>query len=323
MYKEKLKKGDEIRVIAPARSLSILSKNQVKYATNVLEEMGFKITFGKHVNECDDFFSSSIESRIYDLHEAFCDEEVKGILTVIGGFNSNQLLKYIDYEIIKENPKILCGYSDITALLNAIYAKTNLTTYYGPHFSTFSMEKGNEYTIDYFKKCLVEEDEFNVVPSDTWSDDEWYLDQENRHMVDNEGYTAINEGECEGTIIGGNLCTFNLLQGTEFFPSLKDSILFLEDDYLTNYVDLDRNLQSIIHLPDFNEVKGIAIGRFQNKSAINMDLMKKIINSKKELENIPVVCNVNFGHVSPIITFPIGGYAKLKVESGNVNIRIK
>lgn len=322
MFPKKLEIGDEIRVIAPARSLSILSKEQLKFAVNTLKDIGFDVTFGRHVNECDEFFSSSIESRICDLHQAFCDDNVKGILTVIGGFNSNQLLKYIDYETIKNNPKILCGYSDITALLNAIYAKCGVVTYYGTHFSTFGMKKGNEYTIEYFKKCLMSEEEFEVVPSETWSDDEWYLNQDNRHMVDNEGYTVINQGHCQGTIIGGNLCTLNLLQGTEFFPSLENSILFLEDDYLTNYADWDRNLQSLIHLPDFKEVKGIVIGRFQNKSAINMDLMKKIIKSKRELENIPVICNANFGHVSPIITFPIGGGASLDVEGEQVSLKI-
>ncbi|MCL2322560.1 MAG: LD-carboxypeptidase [Oscillospiraceae bacterium] len=323
MFPDKLKKGDEIRVIAPARSLGILSKHQIEYATKVLNDMGFKVTFGKHVKTCDEFFSSSIESRIYDLHDAFCDGNVKGILTVIGGFNSNQLLKYIDYGSIRDNPKVLCGYSDITALSNAIYAKTGLVTYYGPHFSTFGMEKGNEYTIEYFKKCLMNEEEFEILPSETWSDDEWYLNQDYRHFIDNDGYTVIHEGECEGTIIGGNLCTLNLLQGTEFFPGLKDSVLFLEDDYLTNYVEWDRNLQSIIHLPGFDQVKGIVIGRFQNKSAINMDIMRKIIDSKKELDALPVICNVNFGHVSPILTVPIGGKVFINAHSKEASLKIE
>jgi len=322
MYPKKLEIGDEIRVIAPARSLSILSKNQIKFAKNVLNDIGFKVTFGEHVDECDEFFSSSIDSRICDLHEAFQDENVKAILTVIGGFNSNQLLKYIDYDIIRNNPKILCGYSDITALSNAIYAKCGLVTYYGPHFSTFGMEKGNEYTMEYFKKCLMDEGDLEIIPSETWSDDEWYLNQDNRHMVDNKGYTVMSEGQCLGTIIGGNLCTLNLLQGTEFFPSLEDSVLFLEDDYLTNYVEWDRNLQSLIHLPDFDGVKGIVIGRFQNKSAINMDIMKKIIDSKLELRNLPVICDANFGHVSPIFTFPIGGRLELDVEAEKVKLKI-
>jgi muramoyltetrapeptide carboxypeptidase LdcA involved in peptidoglycan recycling len=126
------------------------------------------------------FGSSSIEERIEDLHQAFADESVDIILTTIGGHNCNQLLKHLDYQLIKENPKVIVGYSDITALTNAIHAKTGLITYSGPHFSTFGMKKGVDYTIDYFQKCLMMEDPFTVNPSTHWSDDAWYLDQENR-----------------------------------------------------------------------------------------------------------------------------------------------
>jgi muramoyltetrapeptide carboxypeptidase LdcA involved in peptidoglycan recycling len=114
IYPELLKIGDEIRIIAPSLSMGILSDMTVKYATERFKQMGFKLSFGKHVNESDAFNSSSIESRIIDLHEAFADINVKAIITAIGGYNSNQLLEYIDWSLILGNPKIFCGYSDIT-----------------------------------------------------------------------------------------------------------------------------------------------------------------------------------------------------------------
>ena len=101
-----------------------------------------------------DYMCASRDARVEDLNEAFRDENVKAILTVIGGFNSNQLLDYIDYEAIKNNPKIFCGFSDITALSNAIYAKTGVVTYSGPHYSSFGMLKGFEYSLEYFKKMF-------------------------------------------------------------------------------------------------------------------------------------------------------------------------
>lgn len=112
--------------------------------------MGFQVTFSKHAEELDRFASSSISSRVQDLHRAFRDPNVKAILTTLGGYNSNGLLKHLDYDLIRKNPKFFCGYSDITALNNAIYTKTRLVTYSGPHFSSFGMEKGLEYTNDYF-----------------------------------------------------------------------------------------------------------------------------------------------------------------------------
>lgn len=318
----KLKKGDEIRIVAPSRSLSILPDDIVNLAKSKLEQQGFKVTFSKNCTEIDQFSSSSIKSRVEDLHEAFSDTNVKGIFTVIGGFNSNQLLKYLNYDLIENNPKILCGYSDITALANAITSKTGLITYSGPHFSTWAMEKEFEYNLDYFNRCLVNEDDFEVISSKTWSDDSWYIDQDNRNLINNEGYFILNKGEAEGVIFGGNLCTFNLLQGTEFIPNISNSIIFIEDDDKVKAHDFDRDLQSLIHQPNFSKVKGLIIGRFQKKTGINFNKLKYIIESKKELKGIPIIANVNFGHTNPIITFPIGGTVSLKVTD-NVDLKIK
>lgn len=322
MIPQKLNLGDEIRVIAPSRSMGILSKETKDIAEKRFCDMGLKLTFGKHVDEIDEFLSSSIESRIEDLHDAFRDKNVKAVITTIGGHNSNQLLRYIDFELIKNNPKIICGFSDITILANSIYAKTGITTYYGPHFSTFGMKKGIEYTIEYFKKCLMNNESIKVESSSHWSDDEWYLNQENREFIENKGYKIINEGKASGKIVGGNLCTLNLLQGTEYMPSLKDSILFIEDDSLTFPENFDRDFQSLIHLPDFEYVKAIVIGRFQKESKITDEMLTKIIKTKKELNNIPVISNADFGHTTPAFTFPIGGKGELIAYNGSVELKI-
>lgn len=321
----KLKIGDEIRIIAPSRSLSLLKEETLNLAKENLEKKGYKVTFSKKCKECDMFMSSSVKSRVEDIHQAFKDKKVKAILTVIGGFNSNELLPYLDYKLIKNNPKILCGYSDITALSNAITAKTGLVTYSGLHFSTWAMKKGFEYNLDYFNKCLVEDKKYMVETSETWSDDAWYKDQDNRKFEKNEGYVIINKGEAEGTILGGNLCTFNLLQGTEFMPSISNSILFLEDDDMAGSffgVEFNRNLQSLIHQPNFKKVKGIVIGRFQKKAEMNIEKLKYIIQSKKELKFIPIIANADFGHSNPFITFPIGGTVKISALKGNAKIEI-
>lgn len=315
---QKLKAGDEIRIIAPARSMALLSAEQVKNATKTLEAMGLVVTFGKHVREKDEFVSSSIQLRVEDFHDAFRDKKVKAILTVIGGFSSNQILSYLDYGLIKRNPKILCGFSDITALSNAIYAKTGIATYSGPHFSSFSMLKGREYTDRNFKRCVFSKEPFAVVPAERWSDDQWWLGQESREFIKNEGYWVINKGKAEGTIIGGNLCTFNLLQGTEYMPGLKNTVLFLEDDEQEKEftaVTFDRDLQSLIHQPGFTGVRGIVIGRFQKASKMTREVLTAIIQSKRELAGVPVVANVDFGHTTPIFTFPIGGKVRFDTRT--------
>ncbi len=322
IYPQKLKTGDEVRIIAPSRSLAIISQGVREIANKRFSEMGLTVTFAKHVEESDDFFSSSIESRIEDLHDAFLDTNVKAIITVIGGWNSNQILRYIDWDVIKNNPKIFCGYSDITALNNAIFTKTGLVSYSGPAYSTCGQELYFDYTLDYFKKCLFTNDSFEILSSETWSDDAWYIHQKERNPIKNDGFFIINEGESSGTILGANLCTFNLLQGTEYFPSLKNAILFIEDDAEALPHTFDRDLQSLIHVSDFKNVKGIVLGRFQKASKMSDELLIKIIKTKKELDNIPVIANVDFGHTDPKITFPIGGEVSIVANRKSVRLEL-
>lgn len=323
MLADRLKPGDEIRVIAPSRSMAIIKGEQLRIAQERLNRLGFTVTFGKNAEVHDAFFSSSIEERVDDLHDAFADPNVKGILTVIGGYNANQLLKYIDFELIKSNPKVFCGFSDITALQGAIYRKTGLISYSGPHFSSFGVKHGFEYTLESFISAVTNDAPYEIFPSSHWSDDPWYLDQEDREFIKQDGYMILHEGQAEGTLIGGNLSTLNLLQGTEYMPSLENSILFIEDDEESHPLAFDRDLQSLLHLPDARGIKGILIGRFQKNSQVTEEALRMIIASKKELKGIPVIANVNFGHVHPFATIPIGGIASISAHGPSIEIWVE
>lgn len=322
MIPKRLKPGDEIRIISPSTSVALVKGKQIDIATNRLSDLGFKITFGRHCENHDEFFSSSVEERIIDLHEAFTDQNVKAVLTAIGGYNSNQLLKYIDYQLIADNPKIFCGYGDITSLLLAIYHKTGLITYSGPHFSSFGMKHGFEYTLRYFLEAVTNDAPFDIEPSEQWSDDAWYLEQDQRTFVQNKGYTIIQEGSATGNLIGGSLSTINLLQGTEYMPSIENSILFIEDDEETHARIFERQLQSLLHQPEARGIQGVLIGRFQNNSQMTIPALQKIITSKQELRGIPVIANVNIGHVHPFGTFPIGSQATINAIGNHIEIAI-
>ncbi|MEK7625467.1 MAG: S66 peptidase family protein [Patescibacteria group bacterium] len=322
MKPKKISKGAHVRIIAPSRSLGLLSEDVKNAAIERLTNFGFRLSFGKNVNEIDEFISSSVKSRITDLHDAFSDKTVDAVFSVIGGYNSNQLLQYIDYELISKNPKIICGYSDFTALANAITAKTGMITYIGPHFSTWAMQHGFEYTQEYFEKSCTKNDAFDLLQSKDWSDDSWYLDQEKREYISNEGYWVLNPGHALGRVVGGHVRCLNALQGTEYWTGLDDSILILEEDSEINPSLFDRQLQSIIHQSDFGNVKGVLIGRFQNETKMKQELLEKIIKTKKELAGIPIIANVNFGHTTPIATMPIGGSIEMTASSGNSKIRI-
>lgn len=287
-----------------------------------LGSIGLKLSFGRNVESCDDFVSSSVAARLADLHEAFADPEVDGILTVIGGFNSNQLLHDIDYELIGANPKVFCGFSDITAINNAVYARSSLVTYSGPHYSSFGMARHFDYSEEYFRSCVFSSEPFEVRPCSGWSDDEWWLDQDHRQVESTTAWWVINPGHAEGTVLGGNQCTFNLLHGTQFMPDLSGSVLFLEDDAAVKPWDFDRDLVSILQQPGFEAVRALVIGRFQQASGMTRSLLEQIITTKPELADVPVIANVDFGHTTPTITIPIGGTARIEADPARPRLTI-
>ncbi len=322
---DKIKEGDSVQVITPSRSLSMpwITEDVKKIAIKRFSAMGLNLSFGEHVNEINRFNSSSIESRVKDIHDAFRDPSVKLVITVIGGYNSGELLPYLDYDLIKANPKILCGYSDITALENGIFAKTGLVTYSGPHFFDFGELNGFDYTLDYFKKCLISEDPFEVKPSKVWSNDLWGLVQNKRTFENNQGFYIMNDGKAEGTIFGGNLVTFHSLQGTAFSPQFhENTILFLEEDDEETVATMSRNLNTIIMREDFDNVKGIVFGRLKPESKITLDDLKAIVQNNKKIQEMPIISGVDFGHTTPKITFPIGGTVGLSIRDKKVRLKI-
>jgi muramoyltetrapeptide carboxypeptidase LdcA involved in peptidoglycan recycling len=322
MIPPKFQPGDQIRVVSPATSLAYIPAEQRQTALERLRSVGVNVSFSKHAQEHDRWNSSPVEMRVADLHAAFADHQVKGILTTLGGYNANQLLRYLDWDLIVANPKVFCGYSDITVLSTAIYAKTGVVAYSGPHFSTFSMVRGIEYTLEYFSKCVMNDGPFAVGQASTWSDDAWYADQEARTFIPNAGYLVVNEGEAAGTLLGGHLNTLGLLHGTEYMPRLEGSIVLIEADEETKAQHFDRELQSLIHQPGFDGVQGLIIGRFQRESNIDDATLVEIVRSKRELARMPVIANASFGHTTPQFTFPVGGRGTLRAVQGQTEFVI-
>jgi len=324
MFPQKLKKGDGIRIITPARTIDLpfITEEVKTLAQKRLENLGLEVSFGKHIHEKNIFNSSSIEHRLEDLHDAFADPKIKIIQTVLGGFNSNELLPYLDYDLIRKNPKILCGYSDITALENGIFAKTGLITYSGPHFFDFGEQIGFEYTEEYFKKCFFSDEAYEIKSSEKWSYDLWAGVQQNRIFNENKGSFVLNEGAAEGTLLGSNLVTFHSLLGSPYFPSLKNSILFLEEDEEENLYSFNRNLTSLTLLSDFKDVKGIIFGRFSPKSEIGFNELKAVISNCPRLKNLPMIGGLDFGHTTPRLTLPIGGVINFIAKGNQIAVNM-
>lgn len=317
IFPEKIQVGDEIRVLSPSTSLKVVNSDADNRSTeNYITELGYNISYSKNINEKDILNSSSIQSRVDDIHDAFKDEKVKVILTSIGGFNSNELLPYLDYELIKANPKILCGYSDITSLHNGIFAKTGLVTYSGPAYSSFKMKELQDYQTNRWLIALREKS-YDLNPSDYWSSDPWFIPEEPRNLIKNK-WKVYNHGHSEGITLVGNMNTFILVQGTEYMPQVDEPILFIEIAEENNAFDFARNLASLLQV--YKHPKAIIIGRFPKESNTTEETLTYILDKHPILKTIPVIYNVNFGHTQPIFTFPIGG--TVKVDTQNKSLKV-
>lgn len=319
----RLSRGSHLRILAPARSLQHIAPRVRAAADERLRGLGFALSFGHHVEEKDEFNSTSVAHRVADLHAAWEDPAVQGMLTVIGGYNSNQLLRSIDYRLLERNPKVFCGYSDITALHLAIHAKTGHITYYGPHYSNFGDVEGADYSVESFLQTTTTADPFEVSPSRSWSEDAWFLPAPvPRHFPPNPGPRVLQPGKAEGVLLGGNLCTVNLLQGTEYLPDLAGALVFVEDvGEAATPPYFDRNLQSLLHQKGGDQIAGLLIGRFQSQANMTDSLLEKIVASKPELEGIPVVSGFDFGHTTPMMTLPMGGRGS--VEAADTSVRLR
>jgi muramoyltetrapeptide carboxypeptidase len=282
--------------------------------------LGLRLSYGEHVDERDAFDSSPVPSRVADLHAAFADPAVAAIMTVIGGYNSNELLPYLDWDLIRANPKIFCGYSDITALQGAMLARAGLVTYYGPHWSTFGMASHCEQTVAWFTACLLRDDPVQLTPAETWTDDLWFLDQEHREVLPGDGWWPLQPGHAQGRVVGGNLSTLNLLLGKPYLPSLADALLFIEDDLESQPPTFARNLTSLLQLHGAGGLRGLVIGRFQRASNMTRVLLEQIIAGQPGLAGLPVLANVDIGHTNPIATVPLGGQAEISAGPGDLSV---
>ncbi|MBY5034264.1 LD-carboxypeptidase [Streptococcus gallolyticus] len=315
---KKLQTGDHIRVLSPSASIAHIGGFEANLAAKeTLENLGFSLSFSEHYFENDLFDSASIESRVEDLHQAFEDESVDAILATIGGFNSNEILPYLDYQLIAQKPKIICGYSDTTAVLNAIFAKTGMQTYMGPSYSSFKMKDGQTYQSQSWLSAVTQ-DSYDLTPSMEWSSDPWYDPSQPRHFFPTD-WKVYNSGQARGTAIGGNLSTFALLHGTEFSPKPEKYILFLEEAEEDHYTEFTRHFAAL--LQNYPNPQAILIGRFPKECQMTEEILLAILDKHPLLKTIPVLYDLDFAHTQPLFTITIGG--QVTVDTDNLAIHFE
>jgi muramoyltetrapeptide carboxypeptidase len=320
---KRLKPGGTVRLVAPSLSASIVDPRAWDIGIQRLGSKGLKVQVAKHAMGSRGHASGTIMERAGDVMDAFRDPDVDLVMSVIGGFNSNQLLPFLDYKVIRESRKPFIGYSDVTALNNAILAKAGLLNFYGPAFVTFCQPEMSEYAERSFDQMLMEgSGNAPVEASGNWAEDRWFLKDAlgPREWKKNPGWEVLQEGHAKGRAVGGNLSTLMLLAGTEYWPDMNGAILFLEDDEAATPKIFDRDMTHLKQMGVFDKLYGLMIGRSPSEAGFDQsDSMAMIIDDLLGECDMPVVAGADIGHTDPMFTVPLGARCELSTDRKRLN----
>jgi len=321
----RIKKGEYVGFVSPSAGPSPLAMHRIENAKKALEKLGYKVKIGKKALQSRGDVSGTIEERVSDLHDMFADPEIRMIMCTIGGNDSNQLIKHLDYDLIRNNPKIFIGYSDITVFHYAIQSQAGLATYYGPCAMTQFGEYPEvlPYTLKYFNREVVAGDDTDheIPASETWTDEflNWFKKEDlkrARTLKKNNGYEWIKKGVAEGSALGGAILSVNHLAGTKYWIDPKGAIFFidiLKENDLLNENAVFSLLTDLDNLDVFEKINGLIISRPAGFSEEETSRLKEKVLSFFENKKCPILFNANIGHTDPIATIRYG--QKIRLDS--------
>lgn len=335
-----LKRGDTIAIVSTSKGTlgEPWAIHKLDIAKRRLEEdYGFKVKVMPNALKGIDYLYEHPEKRAEDLMDAFKDTEVKAIINAIGGDDSIRLLPYIDFDVIKNNPKIFTGFSDTTSVHFMMY-KAGLTSYYGACLMTDFAEyvSMNDYTKKMIDDTLIEpKDELDILSAPYFYDHEdgiiWWKEEnintKTPYHDEEIGYEIIQgKGIVEGELLGGCIDVFVEIMGTSIWPSKqewKDKIMFLE----TSEEDVSKDhliwvLRNLAAQGIFDVIKGIVVGKpaFRNKYEPYKEAYLQVVGKEANHPELPILCNVNFGHAKPIGVIPIGVKARIDADAKTLTL---
>jgi len=297
---EKLKKSDTIGIIAPSRPIVNIKKD-IDEGIKILEDLGFKIKLGNNLYKKSYYSSGSPKERASDLNSMFANKNVKAIMCATGGITSNQILDLIDYDLIKKNPKIFIGYSDITTLLLAINKKTGLVTFHGANLC--DLKKLDKKARMFLFDVLMGEKKEYALP---------------------DKIEIIKKGKAKGMLIGGNIHLSNSLLGTKYTPTYNKKIWFWEG-VGDSPASLDQKLNQFKLSGHLKNISAMVIGNLSDcidkkYKEDNRPINEIILELTKEY-NFPIIKVPYFGHdVSNFYTFPMGANSEINTKTREFKI---
>lgn len=322
----KLNKGDTIAVFSPSSPATVYAKKRYERAKEFIKSKGFRVKEGKLTGKSDGYRSGTIKERAEEFNELLYDSEVKCIISAIGGMNSNSILPYIDYAYFKENPKIIIGYSDVTAILLAIYAKTGISTYYGPamvasfgEFPPFVDE-----TYKYFEDIFVKDLQlpFLLNTPKEWTEEyiPWEEQARGKKGESNQLLT-INGGKAVGRLIGGNLNTMQGIWNTEYIPAIEQGDILFVEDSLKDVATIERSFALLKCSGVFDRIGGLILGKHEKFDDLGTgrkpyEILKEVMGEV----SFPVLAEFDCCHTHPMLTIPIGATVELNADEKEVRL---
>lgn len=295
MIPNKLKKGDTIAVIAPSNHVSYDDIKYMNKTEKMFNSLGIKVMYGKNIYSNTLGYGATPKEKADDLNWAFENKNIKAIFCAKGGENSNTIFEYIDYNLIKQKPKIFCGFSDSTFLINMIYEKTGLTTFHASTFKAISDWDEASVFEDIVQKLMNGNTTLNFVPNEP-------------------KVISAGNGKCEGILIGGNLSCIREMVSGKYSINFENKILFIEDLAEESNPKFESNFLYYIKQNDvFSKIKGLWIGNYEHESKIQLEnIVKDVLGNEY---NFPIIKSNNFGHIPRKIVIPVGVKAQINIKS--------
>ncbi len=321
---KKIEKGSTIGVFSPSWCVIHDAPEAAERAEKYIISNGFNVKRGSLWGKGDFYRSGSAKERAAEFNELLYDDEVDCLMSSVGGFVTNGMLEYIDYKYLAKNPKPIVGMSDVTALLMAVYAKTNIPVYYGTNFVT-SYSRLSPYR-DIALQCFL--DVVNFEGSYEYSSPEYYSDEvidwsqelKEEKKIPNEIIT-VNGGKATGRLIGGNHYTLSAVWGTPYMPEIKQGdILFLEDTEV--WADFTERYVSWLKLCGvFDRIGGLIIGKCRQFDDCGTGKKPyEIFTEVLGKTNFPILAECDFSHCAPMLTLPIGISAELDADAKTLKL---
>lgn len=299
IFPEKLKQGDMIGLVAPS---SPVPPEKIDACVALLQDMGYRVKEGAACRKTyHGYLAGTDRERAEDINSMFADKDVKAIFCLRGGNGSVRIMDLLDYEMIRQNPKIFVGYSDITNLLMAFNTRCGFVTYHGPMVYSNMLEQYDSYTKESFESAL---------------------NMEERYLFRNPPEREIQvlvEGKAEGQLVGGNLSLLINMLGTGWAPDYEGKILFIEDIYESVY-NIDRMVWQMKTLGIFDRIAGLILGDF-NECENSYDpgfLINEYIRDQFADLKVPVMYNIGSGHCAPMGTLIMGCNCRMDTDKKQI-----